>query len=73
MEVANVEVTELPAAMAGERPAATHEEVFPTAGETRQEWCPRYLKHSMAAATIAAMTSQGVHTIGGYAICEEER
>ncbi|MFF3665450.1 hypothetical protein [Microtetraspora malaysiensis] len=58
-------------APAGPRPGVTHEEVIPTVGETRQEWCPRCLKHSVAAATITAVTSQGVHTIGGCAICEE--
>lgn len=47
------------------------EETTPTIGAVRHEWCPHCLKNTLQTATISAATSQAVHVIGGYAICEE--
>lgn len=47
------------------------EEASVAVGAVRHEWCPHCLKNTLQAATISAATSQAVHVIGGYAVCEE--
>lgn len=57
--------------MSAERPEPVTEEIIPGVGERRQEWCPHCCRTTLVAHSIYAITSQGSHVIGEYAICEE--
>ena len=46
-----------------------HEEIVPTVGEAKIDYCLRCHSMDLQVAAIYAITSQGSRQIGGYAVC----